>query len=188
LTFWRFIKACLIGTTLGLIVGACSTDFIRIDKKHKTRNASLEQIREMLYDITNKKLGDPSISLGFMKKEDYEKFYPDIVVGTCNYALASQVPEIDIRKDYWQWYNTRQKLILLAHEYFHCQCPFFGHIEGDMKDGCPKDFMNPMLPGRVCIRKHWQHYEKQIKEGCNGLRRNKPRNRRVKATDVLLRR
>jgi len=187
LTITQFFKSVIIGIILGVLLVACASNNIRITRHHKKIPKEIEKSRKMLYDITEGSLGDRKISIGFMRFSEYKKYGSSTVIGTCNLVLSEASSEIDIRKDYWYSFSLKEQILLLGHEYFHCQCPFFGHINGVLEDRCPADFMNSSIPDSICINRHWDIYEKQLKEGCNGVRRHKSRDTRAQAADVQIR-
>ena len=85
----------------------------------------------------------------------------------CTFVLRKLTHEIDISQKHWYTLTDKQKLLLVAHELYHCKCVKPGHISGEFSDGCPSTYMDSAIPNYFCAEGRWKDYKKQIAKGCN---------------------
>ncbi|MCG3175379.1 MAG: hypothetical protein MOGMAGMI_00308 [Candidatus Omnitrophica bacterium] len=86
------------------------------------------------------------------------------VLGECN-GLAQT---IYINSKYWDSLDEREKLILIAHEFYHCNCFKFKHEDVvSSSEGCPESYMSANAGTRYCTFLYFQQYTNQIAQGCN---------------------
>lgn len=142
------------------VLWSCAAGVWRFFPLHKDVEPDLDVHREALLIITEGKLGTKDIRVGFSPK------LGSGTVGRCNFVWSSLSHEIDINMSHWNYFTSPEKIVVLAHEYIHCQCNFYGHLGERFSDGCPDNIMYPMLPERACINRHYGLYLKQIKQGC----------------------
>ena len=157
MALFTYIRAALIGLIFGMLLN-CSTI-----KNLKTgpSEPKLVEYREELSRISGGNLGDGHVNLYFTD-ETREGSKPDTVVAaTCyNYGFYKY---IDVNKKVWYTFTEELKLLLLAHEYIHCEMDYMDHIEGVLPDNCPSSIMNPTMPDFVCYNNHREYYIDQIK-------------------------
>ena len=86
------------------------------------------------------------------------------VIGRCDYSKS----EVTIDPDFFYSMGTteRRRVALIHHELGHCYC-YEGHNDSVREDGCPVSIMNSMLPGYMCLRKHWESYKRELKDRCS---------------------
>jgi hypothetical protein len=72
---------------------------------------------------------------------------------------------IDIDPKFWYNNYGKRKIALFLHEAAHCIC-LSEHINGNLKDGCPKSIMSPYILSNYCLNKHWDFYIKELFKDC----------------------
>jgi hypothetical protein len=164
---WKNVLMCVIILGIPFSIVSCAMEVTKLGGHTKT-SSDLEYTRELLKDLSKGALGDDRVSIEFRKDlPEYIKgtdvFF---VMGRCNFSWSNMRFEVDINENRWYYQSSKRKLMLLAHEFGHCQCVNFTHTDKLMKDGCASHFMNGQLPQVMCINKHWNRYVKQMKEGC----------------------
>lgn len=87
---------------------------------------------------------------------------PSGVIGRC-FPLTKEI-QIDPRYFYSEASEISRKS-LIFHEIAHCQCGF-GHTNELMKDGCANSLMHESDVPQYCLKKHWDHYMKDLQEIC----------------------
>ena len=163
MTVIRYIRAAMVGTLIGFLYSGCSHGVIKSSPVHKKLTPELEKYRGYVKDISKGKLGNKEISIGFRK---YSKDDPNLL-GVCTFTLENLGKEIDIIKEAWDYLSHDEKLILVAHEFRHCECNEFGHKEEYFSDKCSKTIMHKYLPYGGCIKKHMDNYLEEIGRGCD---------------------
>ena len=164
---WRNVLMCVIILGIPFSIVSCAMEVTKLGGHIKTSN-ELEHTRGLLKDLSNGKLGADRVSIQFSRElpeyvRDADVFF---VMGRCNFSWSNMQFEVDINETRWYYQSLRRKLLLLAHEFGHCQCVNFTHTDKKLKDGCTSHYMNGQLPQNDCIDKHWNRYVKQMKEGC----------------------
>ena len=119
----------------------------------------LEDYRYKILKMSDGKLGHTLIPLNFIKPE---KLKDGDLLGRC--TKAGFIKWVDIVETKWYTLTERKKLILLAHEFKHCQC-YATHVEEKIGD-CPKSLMNSSMISNKCAIDNWSRYEKEIRRGC----------------------
>ena len=119
----------------------------------------LEDYRTKLLEMSGDKLGTYMIPLNFIEPEKYKDGTE--LVGRCRIGLFKSVDIVEAK-----WYSLieRRKLLLLAHEFKHCQC-FEKHTD-DMIGKCPKSLMHTYTMSNDCAIINWNRYKKEIERGC----------------------
>jgi hypothetical protein len=149
-----------------LLISSCG--IYKVKRKHVHTHPDIEIVRKRLVKMSDGAFGQPDIPTGFVEKFDKES-----VIGSCDIIVEDGfTPEIDIKRSTWYRYPEDLRLVLLAHEYGHCQCNFFKHFDGVDKWNCPKHFMHSSLGSYWCVIKNFKKYIDQIKQGCEGLKAN----------------
>lgn len=134
----------------------------RFKSPHKKTTPELEEYRIKVRELSEGKLGDDR-PVGFISKIAGQ----ETVLGRCILTFENLTFEIDIIKDYWYSLSERRRILLMAHEFVHCQCNDL-HTDVEYKtDGCPKSFMNPYLIDEWCARRYYHKYISEMKKGCN---------------------
>ena len=100
--------------------------------------------------------------LGNLKYAGFREFQKDSVVGMANWILPKFDPQININPKYWYKLNHRQKLILIAHELYHAEKPFLGHIKELDEWGCAEHLMYPTMQSNWCDIIKFEKYVKQM--------------------------
>jgi len=164
---WRNVVLYTVVLSIPFFAISCAMEVTKLKGHNKTSN-ELEHTRGLLKELSDGKLGADRVSIAFSKElPEYVKgsdvFF---VMGRCNFSWSNMQFEVDINKTRWYYQPLRRKLMLLAHEFGHCQCVNFTHTDKKLKDGCASHYMNGQLPQDNCIDKHWNRYVKQMKEGC----------------------
>lgn len=131
---------------------------------------TLEHYRKELYKKSKGNLGREYTKLGFYEGNPVGR--PN-TVGFCTFSLSQVSFIIGIKRSFWQWAPHRERLLVLAHEYGHCDCKMFWHTEKFLKDGCPAHFMYKQVPETRCLDRHWEMYERQFATPCTRLRRHR---------------
>lgn len=145
---------------------SCSTGFIRF-KDSVEPSEELEKYRHYLVKLSNNELGNSrKILLGFFKNNPEPDSEGNYVIGTCSFTLESFCGQIEINSLYWSQATFVQRILLLAHEYYHCQCMSLGHNNKILDDGCPSTYMSPKASSFECLNRHKLRYLKQLKKGC----------------------
>ena len=144
------------------LIQACSHSVIRYKRKHTEVHQELDAYRNYINLLSNGKIGKKSTSIGMV---EYEPKNPNLL-GRCLFTTNPLGKEIDIVKDQWYYLSDERKLILVAHEFIHCDCTRFGHEEKYFKDGCPTTIMDAYLPDEKCVEDHFYEYMSQIQKGC----------------------
>jgi hypothetical protein len=144
---------------------SCST----LKQKVDGIDPELEDPLAMVYLVSNGTLSRTIKHVGFFKEEtEEEDGYK--VIGTCswftNWDNIALIPQIQLHRETWGRYTNTQKIILLAHELYHCECDG-DHKDEYFEDGCQAHYMHSYMPSKSCINDHWEEYSKQIKKGCS---------------------
>ena len=157
---WKNVLMCVIILGIPFSIVSCALEVTKLDGHTKTSNE--------LKDISNGKLGADRVSIQFSRELPEHRKGADVffVMGRCNFSWSNMKFEVDINEVRWYYQPLRRKLMLLAHEFGHCQCVNFTHTDKKLKDGCASHYMNGTLPQDSCIDKHWNRYVNQMKEGC----------------------
>ena len=158
----RYIRAGLIGIVCGILYSGCSHGVIKSKPIHTKLTPELEKYRGYVQKISKGKLGNKEITIGYRKFNDKD---PNLL-GVCTFTLENLGKEIDIVEEAWQYLSHNEKLLLVAHEFRHCECNELGHEERYFKDKCSKTIMHKYLPDRGCIKKHMNDYLEEIRRGC----------------------
>jgi hypothetical protein len=157
----RISMVSIIIFTMGLLLFS-PNDAIRGDFHHKVPDPEIERYRSYLLLLSDGKLGDSKVPIGFRK-------FPEdsTIAGTCNISLKNLQFEIDINKELWQYENEWWKLFLLAHEFLHT-CPK-GHndelLKGDQR--CPRYLNSALLISDTCMMDNLEYYVSLLKKGCS---------------------
>lgn len=130
---------------------------------------TVEHYRKKLKKMSKGELGGDHVRIGFFDKF---KKKPN-TIGFCTFDVQQFSFVIGLKKSYWNKSNPRQRLLLLAHEFGHCDCLKWGHTKTLRQDGCPKHFMYPEMPHKYCINRYWEDYARQITEPCDRIRRHR---------------
>jgi hypothetical protein len=157
---FRIVRGVILGVIISVSYLSCSSNFIKADYTHKKSSPELEGYREYIYDLTEGKLGNPDFSVGFIKERDN-------LLGECTFVLPFFNKEIDIVGIKWLFLSQKRRILLIAHEYRHCECDHYYHINDKFKDGCPKSYFNEYLPDDECVESHYVEYLSEIKRGCD---------------------
>lgn len=158
----RYIRAGVIGIVCGILYSGCSHGVIKASPIHKKLTPELEKYRGYVNIISNGSLGNKDITIGYRK---YSKDDPNLL-GVCTFTLENLGKEIDIVEEAWQYLTHNEKLLLVAHEFRHCECNELGHEERYFSDKCSKTIMHKYLPDDRCIKKHIGDYLEEIRRGC----------------------
>lgn len=161
-TVIRYIRSGLIGIVLGTMYSGCSHGVLKSTPIHTKLTPELEKYRGYVQKISNDKLGNREISIGFIKRPDKKLN----LLGVCTFTLDNLGKEIDIVEEAWQNLTHDEKLLLVAHEFRHCECNEFGHKEVYFDDGCSKTIMHEYLSDLKCVKKHMNSYLAEIRRGC----------------------
>ena len=146
-----------MGKSLILTVFGLTTLFFLSCQSSK----ELEDYRTKLQKVSNGNLGDPSIKLYYTEEEKESKVPGNSVLATCyNYGLHKY---IDVHKDLWYNLSEPLKIVMMAHEFIHCEKNSMGHSSGIMPDNCSSSIMNPTLIDLDCYSRHKNLYLDEIK-------------------------
>lgn len=159
---FRVLRGIILGLVLSIIPISCSSGFFRLDYVHKKNSPELERYRKTLYEISKGKLGNPDYSIGFIARSINN---PNLA-GQCSFVIGKMNKEIDIVKEYWQNVTVAERLLLLAHEYRHCECNYLSHTSDYYLDGCSKSYMDSFTIDTRCIKLHLNDYLNEIRKGC----------------------
>lgn len=102
-----------------------------------------------------------SIAFTEIETPDEKKNEMYVIIGQCNLATLG----VSIDRSNWKTESIQTKTALIHHELGHCYC-LIGHVEAELKDGCPDSIMNPLLPSEACLEKHWDRYIDDLKDRC----------------------
>ena len=160
---FKIIRGVILGLIISVTYLGCSSNFIKMDYTHKKATPELEKYREYVYKITDGKLGDRDFSIGFIELD----LKRHTLLGECTFVLPYFNKEIDIVGIHWLFLTEKRKILLIAHEYRHCECNQYYHNNDKFKDGCPKSYFNEYLPDDECIESHYTEYLSEIKRGCD---------------------
>lgn len=141
-----------------------STGFL-VHRPNHTPVPELEEYRVKIQKISKNRLGNNDIRMNFRGPAPLGK--NTVLIGRCVFNLATLNYEVDIVDSTWYIKNEKRRLMLVAHEFIHCQCTFYFHEDSKLKDGCPSSIMSSLEPSYRCVEKHWSIYKNQIKNGCN---------------------
>ncbi len=158
----RYIRAGLVGIVLGILYSGCSHGVIKSKPIHTKLTPELEMYRGFVQKVSKGKLGNKKISLGFRGYNDDD---PNLL-GVCTFTLSNLGKEIDIVEEAWHYLTHVEKLLLVAHEFRHCECNELGHSEDYFEDKCSKTIMHKYLPDLKCVKKHMNEYLAEIRRGC----------------------
>lgn len=136
---------------------------LRIFSKHDNKTEELEKYRRILQFTSNKQLGAAHIPIGFIKESIREN--GTLLAGKCVVTLQYPFREIEININYWKLASFESKLLLLAHEFGHCEC---GLMHKDLKDknGCPYSYMSTYTSSDKCNKDNFYRYIKEMEKGC----------------------
>lgn len=86
------------------------------------------------------------------------------IIGMANWVLPFFDAQININSDWWYGASKVQKVLLMAHEMYHAEKPYLGHIE-DIDDwGCATHFMYPSVQSHWCDSVNYEKYIKQMQD------------------------
>jgi hypothetical protein len=158
----KIIRGTLLGVFLSIVYTSCASDAFKFKPNHTTVNKELDKYRAKIYKMSKGKLGTKNISLGFIKtpKDKQE------LLGVCTFILPKFQNEIDITVPSWYYLSDRRKLLLVAHEYRHCECDHYYHTDEKLEDGCPQSIMHTYLIEDKCVNRHFGRYVDEIRRGC----------------------
>lgn len=158
----KIIRGLVLGTLLGTIYLSCATEVIKYNPTHLVPDSKLELHRKNIYAISNGRLGTGDYTLGFIKAP---KDIPNLL-GVCTFTLSNFSKEIDIVDPAWYGLSNARKMILVAHEFKHCECNYYSHTDEVFSDDCSKSIMGEFLPSEMCVKKHFDVYLAEIRRGC----------------------
>lgn len=87
----------------------------------------------------------------------------DRVIGRASFVLPYITPQILLSDYYWIRLNERQRFLLVAHEMYHAEKPFFGHVHTKDEWGCYTHFMAPESQSNYCDMLYLDQYIKQMR-------------------------
>lgn len=105
--------------------------------------------------------------LGNIKYAGFKEFEKDTILGQANWVLPYFEPQINISLDHWLKLKDIQRILLVAHELYHAEKPYIGHIGGKDEYGCAEHLMYPTQQVIGCDRFKFDQYVKQMKD-CHG--------------------
>ena len=159
---FKIIRGTILGLLLAMVHLGCSTRAIKFQPSHEKLTPELEKYRGYVYNLSEGKLGTNEYSLGFIKTpKDSPK-----LLGECTFVLGHLNKEIDIVEDKWYFLSHNSKILLIAHEFRHCECNQYYHSEEYFLDGCSKSYMDSYLPDEFCVEDHMEHYIDELRRGC----------------------
>lgn len=87
----------------------------------------------------------------------------NLEIGRCNPIMRT----ITIDINYWKKSTYKEKILLLAHEYYHCNCLKSHNDSIDNTVGCYNSYMSSYSQSKWCVDLKFEKYLKQIKQGCD---------------------
>lgn len=119
-------------------------------------NPELERYRAEINMLSKGDLGKLNTLIEFKELEND-------ILGMCNGITRT----ININSKYWDYLDQRERFILIAHEFFHCDCPKYEHNDKLTKyDICPESYMSSKAGTKSCTFFYFQQYLNQIAQGC----------------------
>ena len=163
----RIIRSTILGTVIGLSINGCTQQHIRVSFHHDKSDQELVSFVENINSLSNgkMKMNTDKNRIGF--KKDMRFFFDEskVIAGTCNYVLPFSF-EIDINKSTWDRAGYMSRLLLVAHEMYHCVCKNIGHDDREDLIGCPESYNHPSMPPTICVNMNSEKYLKQVEKGC----------------------
>ena len=164
---FRVVRAAIIGIVLGATLNGCTHQFIRIDFHHEKSDPELVEMVDTINRFTEGRMhmNTEVNRIGFKENDQMKESDDKIIAGTCNYVLPASY-EIDINRDTWKKSSYLSKLLLVAHEMYHCVCKNLIHNDSEDLIGCPQSYFHPSMPPVVCLQHNYERYLKQVEQGC----------------------
>jgi hypothetical protein len=97
---------------------------------------------------------------GFFKKDPI----PDSVVGRASVVLPYFDAQFGVDSRRWYRFSHMQKIMLVAHELYHVQKPYFMHKYKLDGWGCGEHFMTPKMNTHWCDSVNYERYVKQMQD------------------------
>lgn len=162
---FRITRAAVIGVVLGLMVNGCALQSVRTSHMHEESNAELLYYADLVADISGNKMRiDPDYGrIGFRDSMSYRG---KGVAGFCAWVLPLSY-DIDISKETWVRSTYENKVLLVAHEMYHCVCKNIVHDDREDIYGCPESYFHPSMPPVYCAKEHFDKYLQQVAKGCD---------------------
>jgi hypothetical protein len=151
-----FCTACFF-TSLSFSGNKIISDF---DDVHPRLEPYVSQIKGM----SKGRLGSQVTRMGFGTLKTRKG--GQVVIGRCEFLYMNGF-QIIINESSWDDLTSDEKLLLIAHELYHCECNARGHNDHKDELSCPKFYMNSSIPNMHCIRNNFDSYMSQIKLGCD---------------------
>lgn len=151
-----------------MTMNSCSnlSRLVSFTPDHEGLHPEIYPYIEAVYEMSNGCLGGRVKHAGFFKEVPSSGNEESSVVGMANWILPSLAPQIRIDKGFWRLFSEKQKFFLVAHELYHAELPYFGHIKGEDSYGCSNHFMHPHVQSSACAVLKYNEYIKQMRQPC----------------------
>lgn len=162
---FRITRAVFIGVLLGLSTNACGLQGVRPRHMHDESNVELVYYANIVAAESNGKMRlDPQYSrIGF---RDSMSYLGKSVAGFCAWVLPLSY-DIDISRETWLRSSYENKVLLVAHEMYHCVCKNIIHDDREDNYGCPESYFHSSMPPSQCAKDNFNKYLKQVAKGCD---------------------
>jgi len=159
--FSAFIRVVLI---IGLF-NSCAriSRVLKFKPDHKNIHPHLKPIVEEVKKLSKGCLGYAKY-IGFFKKVPNHPKNNKTVIGMASWVLPFFEPQVSINSKYWYGANKIQKVLLMAHELYHAERPYIGHINSIDDWGCATHFMYPSAQSKWCDSVNYEKYIKQMQD------------------------
>jgi len=143
------------------LINSCSkiVTVIRIEPDYPNIHPHLKDTIQEVNKLSKGCLGNLKYA-GFM---DFKaEFGKDNIAGMANWILPFFEPQININPDYWYKLNSTQKKLLIAHELYHAEKPYIGHINDRDDWGCAEHLMYYQMQSNWCDIYKFEQYVSQM--------------------------
>lgn len=154
-------RAFLYVVLIMLSVNSCS-NINKIIKLYPDHDGIHPHLKDIILEV--KELSDGC--LGHIKYAGFleDKTSNDRILGRASWILPFMEPQIGVNPKHWYKLAKVQKIMLVAHELYHAETPYLGHIDGKDEWGCANHLMYYQSQGRWCDMFKYKQYVEQMKD------------------------
>ena len=144
------------------ILNSCSAvgNIFRLKPDHPDIDSELKPLIEKVKIMSKGCLGN-------VKYAGFRDIDADLgregVAGIATWVLPFFEPQISINRTYWVRLGHIQQVLLVAHELYHVEKPFLGHIDDVDDMGCAKHLMYPEIQSTQCNIIYLYDYMEQMR-------------------------
>ena len=155
------VRGIVLGLTISTLVSSCgSSPVLKFKPEHPVMEEEVKHYVKIVEKLSGGCLGKLRYAGFFKTKQD------DNLLGRCTFIVPFFEPEIELVRSKWHKLNYEQKVVLGAHELYHCEVSWFqgiGHKEGLDDWGCNVSLMAPNADSKWCTNRKFKDYVKEMR-------------------------